>query len=210
MLLIGQYDSPFVRRVAVTLRLYGLDYEHAPWSGFGDVDRIAQFNPLRRVPTLVFDDGLAMVDSTSIVEVLDEMAGLGAFLTRGGPERREMLRIAAFASGVADKGVSLVYEGAFREGLPMWVQRCRTQVIETLDLLEGERAGREGRWLFGDTLSHADIILGTMLCFMREALPGQFEMDGWQALAKHAAACEALPEFAAAYQAYALAMPDEG
>lgn len=208
MLLIGQYDSPFVRRVAVTLRLYGIDYEHAPWSGFGDVEKIARFNPLRRVPTLVFDDGLAMVDSASIVEVLDEMAGLGAFLTRAGPERRQMLRIAGFASGVADKGVSLVYEGAFREGLPMWVQRCRKQVIETLDLLEGERTGREGRWLFGDTMSHADIILGTMLCFMREALPGQFEMDGWAALAKHAAACEALPEFQAAYQAYALALPE--
>lgn len=210
MLLIGQYDSPFVRRVAVTLKLYGIDYEHAPWSGFGDVDKIAQYNPLRRVPTLVFDDGLAMVDSASIVEVLDDMAGLGAFLGRRGPERREMLRIAAFASGVADKGVSLVYEGAFREGLPMWVQRCRTQVIETLDLLEVERAGREGRWLFGDTMSHADIILATMLGFMREALPGQFEMDGWATLAKHAAACEALPEFAGAYQAYKLGMPENG
>jgi len=55
MIPIGQYDSPFVRRVAIALRLYGLPFEHRPWSTFGDGDRIAAFNPLRRAPTLVLD-----------------------------------------------------------------------------------------------------------------------------------------------------------
>ncbi len=209
MLLIGQYDSPFVRRVAVTLRLYGLAYEHAPWSGFGDVDKIARYNPLRRVPTLVFDDGVAMVDSSSIVEILDDMVGPdAAFLARHGAARRAMLRWCGFAAGVADKGVSLVYAGAFREGLPMWVARCRAQIVDTLDLLERERNAAGGPWLFGDTMSHADILLGTMFRFISEALAGQFEMARWKAIARHADACEALPEFAAAYQPYRLTMPD--
>jgi glutathione S-transferase len=51
MMLIGQYDSPFVRRVAIALKTYGLAYEHKPWSTFGDADQVAKFNPLRRVPT---------------------------------------------------------------------------------------------------------------------------------------------------------------
>ena len=42
MILIGQYDSPFVRRVAMALRLYGLPFEHRPWSTFGDADKIAR------------------------------------------------------------------------------------------------------------------------------------------------------------------------
>ena len=71
MILIGQYDSPFTRRVAIALKLYGLAFEHRPWSTFGDADKIAPFNPLRRVPTLVLDDGTTLFDSRVIVEFLD-------------------------------------------------------------------------------------------------------------------------------------------
>ena len=210
MLLIGQYDSPFVRRVAITLGFYGLAFEHAPWSTFGDADRIAPFNPLRRVPTLVLDDETVLIDSSAIIETLDDMVGPDrAFLARQGSDRRALLRWCAFAAGVADKGVSLVYEGAFREGLPLWVTRCRAQVSDTLDLLEAERAACTGPWLFGEEISHADILLATMFRFISEALPGQFEMAGWHALTRHSVRCEALPEFAAAYQPYSLAVPDD-
>lgn len=206
MKLIGQYDSPFVRRVAVALVTYGADYEHLPWSGFGDVDKIATVSPLRRVPVLVLDDGTPVTDSAAILEVIDELVGpANAVLARQGAERIEMLRLAAFAAGVADKGVSLVYERAFREGHDMWVTRCRTQIEETLGLLTRERAARPGPWLFGDAPSHADVMIGTMLTFIAEALPGAFEFP--QALAAHRAACEALPAFRAAYQPYRLAMP---
>jgi glutathione S-transferase len=58
MILIGQYDSPFVRRVGIALTLYGLPFEHRPWSAFGDADKIRAYNPLVRVPTLVLDDSL--------------------------------------------------------------------------------------------------------------------------------------------------------
>ena len=75
MILIGQYDSPFVRRVAIALRLYGLAFEHRPWSTFGDADKIAAFNPLRRVPTLVLDDGEVLIESAAILDYLDELVG---------------------------------------------------------------------------------------------------------------------------------------
>ena len=70
MILIGQFDSPFVRRVGIALELYGLAFEHRPWSVFGDTDLIRPYNPLTRVPTLVLDNGEALIESHSILDYL--------------------------------------------------------------------------------------------------------------------------------------------
>ncbi|HMI20748.1 MAG TPA: glutathione S-transferase family protein [Sphingomonas sp.] len=208
MILIGQYDSPFVRRVAVTLRLYKLNYEHRPWSAIGDADKIAEINPLMRVPTLITSDGEAITDSGTIIQLLDHLAGFGAFLSRNWPQQGDVLRLAGFAAGVADKGVALLYEGAFHtQALPVWHERLHRQVADTLAMLDRERVLRKTPWLFGERLSHADIMIGTMFCFLREALPGAFDLDGYKALRKHSKACDALPEFKQAYQSYKLGMP---
>ena len=69
MILIGQYDSPFVRRVAIAMRLYGLSFEHRPWSVFGDAEKIAQYNPLMRVPTLVMGNGETLIESHAILDL---------------------------------------------------------------------------------------------------------------------------------------------
>jgi glutathione S-transferase len=211
MMLIGQYDSPFVRRVAIALKLYDIAFEHAPWSTFGDAEKIAVYNPLIRVPTLVFDDGVALMDSAAILEVLDQQVGPGrAMIAASGPDRREALRLMALAAGAADKGVSLLYERALRpEAFDTWVERCQAQVSGALGALESARAARTTPWLFGQTLGHADIILGTMLRFIREALPGVFDLDAWTAIAAHAARCEALPVFQEIAQPYKLVKPGE-
>ena len=73
MILIGQYDSPFVRRVAIAMRLYGIAFEHKTWSTFGDAETIAPYNPLRRVPTLVLDNGETLIESTAILDYVDEL-----------------------------------------------------------------------------------------------------------------------------------------
>ena len=68
MLLIGMYDSPYVRRVAVSLKLCGIAFEHANWSVGADFERIRQYNPLVRVPTLVLDDGEVLLDSAALLD----------------------------------------------------------------------------------------------------------------------------------------------
>lgn len=205
MILIGQYDSPFVRRVAVTLKLYKLNYEHRPWSAVGDADRIAEINPLMRVPTLVTNEGGGVTDSGTIVQLLDHMAGYGAFLSRNWPQQGQVLRLAAFASGVADKAVALIYEKAFhKDVVPTWHERLRRQVADTLAMLDRERAASEAPWLFGERLSHADVMIGTMFRFLREALAGEIDLDPYKALKKHSKACEALAEFKNAYQPFKL------
>src|SRR6201985_2747810 len=121
MFLIGQYDSPFVRRVAIAMRLYGIAYEQKPWSTFGDGETIAPYNPLRRVPTLVLDKGEALIESTAILAYLDEIArdqdklAGEAMLPSHGAERRRQLRLCALATGLGDKAVSLLYERVLRQ-----------------------------------------------------------------------------------------------
>src|ERR1700752_4095960 len=115
MFLIGQYDPPFVRPVAIALRLYGLKFDHKPWSTFGDAEKIAPYNPLRRVPTLVLDTGEALIERAAILDYLDETVGPErAMLPAKGAERRKQLRIIALATGLGDKAVSLLYERVLR------------------------------------------------------------------------------------------------
>ena len=70
MQLIGRYLSPFTRRVATTLYLYDMEFEHRPLSTMGD-DRpsIRTHNPITRVPALVLDDGEVLVDSAAILDL---------------------------------------------------------------------------------------------------------------------------------------------
>ena len=197
MFLIGQYDSPFVRRVAIALRLYGLAFEHKPWSTFGDADTIAPYNPLRRVPTLVLDDGEVLIESTAILDFLDELVGPDrAMIAERGPDRRHHLKICALGSGLADKAVSLVYERVLRKDqLKLWVERCEAQIGGVLAVLEQERAGVPAPYWFGDTIGHADIMVACALRFTGEAHPHLFNAARYPRLSAHAAACEALPVF---------------
>lgn len=197
MILIGQYDSPFVRRVAIAMRLYGIEFEHWPWSTFGDGDRIAAYNPLRRVPTLVLDDGGALVESAAILDHLDQSVGPERTLVAAaGPERRQALRVCALAGGMADKTVSLIYERVLRDAQsPRWVERCLAQIGDTLGVLESERAARTTPWWFGDSIGHADIAAACAVRILRETQPAYADLAQWPALARHADACEALPVF---------------
>jgi glutathione S-transferase len=199
MILIGQYDSPFVRRVAIAMRLYGLAFEHRPWSTFGDGDKIVPFNPLRRVPTLVLDGGEALIESTAILDYLDELAGPDkAMIAERGPERRHALKICALATGLGDKAVSLVYERVLRKGhqSKIWVERCEAQIGGVLEVLEKQRAGIAAPYWFGARIGHVDIAVACVLRFTSEAHPQLFDATRYPALSAHAAACEALPAFA--------------
>ena len=196
MFLIGQYDSPFVRRTAIALRLYDLPFEHRPWSTFGDADKIAPYNPLRRVPTLVLDNGEALIESAAILDYLDELVGPDkAMIAARGEARRRQLRIIALATGLGDKAVSLVYERVLRkEQLKLWVERCEAQIGGVLAVLEMERAAVATPYWFGERIGHADIAVACVLRFTGEAHPALFDAR-YPALKAHAARCEALPPF---------------
>ena len=145
MILIGQYDSPFVRRVAIALRLYAIPFEHKPWSTFSDADKIRPYNPLTRVPVLVLDNDDALIDSHAILDYLDSLTTSDkALYPQSEPARHQAIKIAALACGLADKAVSLFYEKVLHKELStLWVDRCTAQIIATLKALEADRRAKK-------------------------------------------------------------------
>lgn len=197
MILIGQYDSPFVRRVGIALTIYGISFEHRPWSAFSDADQLRAYNPLTRVPALVLDNGETLIDSHIILDYLDSLVPPErAMFPRAEPTRRQALKIAALAAGLADKGVSLFYEQRLHsEASEAWVARCRAQMSGAFQALEKDRAGRRSEYWFGDTIGHADIVVATALRFIGDVHPGLMPLADYPALKAHAERMEALPVF---------------
>lgn len=204
MILIGQYDSPFVRRVAIAMSLYRMEFEHRPWSTFADAAALREISPLGRVPTLVLDDGEALIESGAILDHLDETVGREtALIAASGPERRKALQIIACASGLADKAVSLFYERKMHERpSSVWVERCGAQIAGALATLEKARAGARTPWLSGERPSHADVMLGCVWRFLSEAHPGLADARAAPSVAAHGRACEDLPVFRAHSQPF--------
>jgi glutathione S-transferase len=138
---------------------------------------------------------------------LDERIGPErALYPAAGAIRRQALRVTALATGVADKAISLFYEGLLHQPpATKWVDRCRRQVVDTLTVLETERASRPTPHWFGDELTHSDIAVACMLRFTREAHPETFDLGQFRALSEDAERCEALDVFRAIQQPFHVA-----
>jgi len=196
MILVGQFDSPFVRRVAVTLHHYGMPFTRNTMSVFGDAKDMQRINPLVRIPSLVLDDGEILIDSVAIVDMLDEIAGPArALVPPNGPGRRKILQATALAQGTTEKAGQVVYERHYHAGQALskeWEQRCQSQIEAGLGRLESECAAP---WYFGDKLSHADFMAGCMVGYFHLRLPEEFPVGQFPKLQALARRCEAREEF---------------
>ena len=100
MKLIGNYLSPFARRVAISLNELGIAHEMENVMVSKNPEAVSGHNPLIRIPTLILDDGEVLVESFAILDAIDEMAGPGkALVPASGADRRRILKITAIALG---------------------------------------------------------------------------------------------------------------
>ena len=168
MILVGQYDSPFVRRVAITLNFYGMKFERNAISVFSDAKAMAQINPMVRIPSLILDDGGVLIESGAIIDYLDGRAGPERALTPpSGTERQMVLQVMAYATGAIDKLGTIVYERTFHPPEHVakeWIARCRSQLQGALSVLEDLP---KEPYFVGERLSQADVTVGVMLGYMK-------------------------------------------
>ena len=193
MILVGQYDSPFVRRVAISLRVSGFVYQHDTRSVFADFDAMRQVNPLGRIPSVVLDDGDVLIDSAAILDWLDQSVGPErALIPAAGVQRRRVLRRMALATGVVDKAGAAAYERLIRPAAyrwPEWIERCLTQAAGGLEALAAEA------WPVRDRLDQAEITTACMLRYLQIAAPDVLPAGRYPSLDALSERCESRPEF---------------
>ena len=200
MQLIGMLDSPFVRRVAVTMRFLDIDFEHRPLSVLRTFDEFRRVNPLVKVPTLVCDDGEMLVDSTLIIQHVESLAGRTLMPIDIADERRALQQVGV-ALAVMEKAVQRIYETRMRPPKYVhdaWLDRVVLQLASGLDWLENSVAGLgEHDWLFGRSITQADISTAIAWRFAVHAAAPVTAAVERPALSLFGKRAEALPEFLA-------------
>jgi glutathione S-transferase len=200
MKLVGMLDSPYVRRVAVSLQLLGLRFEHQSMSVFRDRDAFHRINPVVRAPTLVCDDGAVLMDSTLILQYAEALARPRTLMPEGLPQLQRDLQLTGLALAATEKCVQIVYERGLRPPERQhepWAERVTTQMQAAFAELE--------RWqeltplsAHRDALRQAHVSVAVGWHFARQMVPQLLPLEAYPRLAAFSAAAEALPEFQAA------------
>lgn len=202
MRLIGMLDSPYVRRVAISLQLLGIRFEHESLSVFRNFEEFRRINPVVKAPTLVLDEGQVLIDSTLILDYAECLPGnRRSLMPAGGPAARlGALQTVAFALAACEKSVQIIYERAVRppeKRHQPWVDRVTAQLLAACSELES-RLVRYPPAADSDTIDQAGVTAAVTWQFLQETIPEIVVATGFPALHNFSARAEALPEFSAA------------
>jgi glutathione S-transferase len=198
VILVGQYDSPVTRRVAIALHHHGMPFTRDTRSIFGDAAAVGRISPLTRIPALVLEGGEVLIDSAAILDHLDEQAGTNALIPSSGPARRRVLQMTALAQGTLEKVAAVVYERHFHPASHQnaeWIARCLGQARAGLDELTRRLSAP---YACGSTLSHADVMITTLVWYMQDRMDEVLSLADHRPLLDLAQHCETLPAFRAA------------
>ena len=199
MKLIGMLDSPYVRRVAVSMKLMGLPFEHESISVFRTYDEFKAINPVVKAPSFICDDGSVLMDSTLILDYLESIAPAKRRLMPAEVEaRKEALRLIGLAMAGCEKCVSLLYERdkrpAEKQHQP-WLDRVTEQANAAFAELE-RTAAKADPWLQGKSFNAADVAVACAWRFAQYYDSAEIPAARYPALVAYSARAEALPEFA--------------
>ena len=199
MQLIGMLDSPYVRRTAISLRYLNIAFEHKALSVFSTFEEFQKITPIVKAPTLVFDDGSVLLDSTLILDYAETLASSVHLMPQAPQERRELLQIISFALAACDKAVQLIYERNLRpedKQHQPWLRRVEGQLVAACQSLEAAVARKP--WSFSrDQVNQAAITSAVAWQFIQSMLADRLPAGQYPALVALSEAAELTPEFLA-------------
>jgi len=198
MQLIGMLDSPYVRRVAISLQCLDLPFEHRSISVFRAIDQFKEINPVVKAPSLVCDDGTVLMDSTLILQYAESLAAPGRSLMPADVgQRQRALRVIGLALAACEKSVQIIYERQLRpeeKQYEPWIARVTGQLLAAYTALEQELP----RALLGTprgTINQPGITVAVAWHFTQAMLPEIVSPSAFPALQSHSAASEQRAEF---------------
>jgi glutathione S-transferase len=199
--LIGNFLSPYVRRVAVSLNILELPFELEELFVFKQPDVVRRHNPVVRIPVLVLDDGAALVESSAILDEIDRMVGPERCLTPSvGVQRRCVVQTTAIAVACAEKAQWAFYEGRVRPAEKIhapWIEHNENQVLGGFEYLNVMASKIDnGGWIAGTpSMSQADVTTAVAYTFANSVRPKLGLAEKFPQLSRFAGRCEALPAF---------------
>lgn len=201
MELVGMLDSPYVRRVAISLQLLELPFTHQSLSVFRTFAQFQAINPVVKAPSLICDDGTVLMDSTLILEFAESLAAPRKSLMPADlSERQHALRVIGLALAACEKSVQIVYEHNLRPAEKLhapWVTRVTGQLLAAYDALEAELM-RRPLACTSDAINQAGISTAVAWHFTQQMLPEVVPAQRYPALCAFSSRAEALSAFAAA------------
>jgi glutathione S-transferase len=183
-----------LRRAAIGLDLLGVEFEHQAVSVFNHFTRFQELNPIVKAPTLVFDDGTFLMDSSLILEFFESQSATTLWAAGAGDRLLEA-RVVSLALAACEKSVQAVYELNLRpeeQHHRPWLDRIAGQRSAAFDALESE-IGRHPA-TFAAT-SHASIAAAIAFQFATSERPDLVEPSRLPELARHSQRMEALSIF---------------
>lgn len=197
MKLIGMLDSPYVRRVAICLKLLKLDFEHRSISVFSTYEQFKQINPVVKAPTLLLDNGQTLMDSTLIIDYLAHMTPAGATLQPEGAEARlRACRLTGLALAAAEKAVQIVYEHkrpVDKQYAP-WLARVSEQLLAACAALEADLTAAPLP-APGQPFGNAEVTIAVAWSFIQMMMPTLVAADHFPQLKAFSAQAEQRDEF---------------
>lgn len=200
MKLVGMLDSPYVRRVAISLQLLELSFEHQSLSVFRTFEEFRAINPVVKAPTLVYDDGEVLMDSALILEYAEAMARPRTLLPPSLPELRRELRLVGLALVACEKSVQIVYERGLRppeKRHEPWIERVAGQLHAAYDAIEVELA-RRPILATRTAIGQSGVSVAVAWQFTQLATAGVVDPAYYPRIAAFSSEAESLPEFRAA------------
>ena len=203
MQLIGMLDSPYVRRVAISLQLLGLKFEHQSVSVFRSFAQFQAINPVVKAPSLVCDDGTVLMDSTLMLDYAEALAAQTtgkSLMPTELPARLQALRVIGLALAACEKSVQIIYERQLRPAEKQhapWLQRITGQLLAACDALETELTSHP-LTARSPSLGQDAVSVAVAWKFTQMMLPELVPAQNYPALSAFSAQAEHLPEFAAA------------